>query len=82
VDTILGILPGKNYLDTRALADIVSVCLHRCQQWCIIEVWGKKENTKRHAYRIGGGHTCCKNGPPNEEVRSVCHEKEAMKGTV
>jgi hypothetical protein len=31
VDLILGILLDKNYFDTRALADIVSVCLHRCQ---------------------------------------------------
>jgi hypothetical protein len=32
VDTILGILPGENYFNTRALADIVSMCLHSCQQ--------------------------------------------------
>jgi hypothetical protein len=29
---ILGILLGENYFDTRVLANIVSVCLHRCQQ--------------------------------------------------
>jgi hypothetical protein len=28
VDTIFGILPDENYFDTRAFADIVSVCLH------------------------------------------------------
>jgi hypothetical protein len=32
MDTVLGILSGENYFDTRVLADIVSVCLHRCQQ--------------------------------------------------
>jgi hypothetical protein len=32
MNTILGILSGENYFDTRALANIVSVCLHRCQQ--------------------------------------------------
>jgi hypothetical protein len=32
MDTILGILPGEIYFDTCVLADIVSVCLHRCQQ--------------------------------------------------
>jgi hypothetical protein len=32
MDTIFGIFLGENYFDTRALADIVFVCLHRCQQ--------------------------------------------------
>jgi hypothetical protein len=32
MDTILGILSGENYSDTRVLVDIVSVYLHRCQQ--------------------------------------------------
>ena len=34
--TILDNTPGENYFDTHALADFVSVCLHRCQQvfWC------------------------------------------------
>jgi hypothetical protein len=32
MDMILGILPGENYFDSCALMDIVSVCLHRCQQ--------------------------------------------------
>ena len=33
---ILDNTPGENYFDTCALADFVSVCLHRCQQifWC------------------------------------------------
>jgi len=30
--TILDNTPGENYFDTHALADFVSVCLHRCQQ--------------------------------------------------
>jgi hypothetical protein len=32
MDTILDNTPGENYFDTRALADFISVCLHRCQQ--------------------------------------------------
>ena len=32
VDTIFHNTLGENYIDTRALADFVSVCLHRCQQ--------------------------------------------------
>jgi hypothetical protein len=32
MDTILNNTLGENYLDIRALADFVSVCLHRCQQ--------------------------------------------------
>jgi hypothetical protein len=32
MDTILYNTPGENYFDTRALADFISVCLHRCQQ--------------------------------------------------
>jgi hypothetical protein len=33
MDTILNNTPGENYFDTRALADFVFVCLHRCQQF-------------------------------------------------
>jgi len=33
MDTILNNIPGENYFDTYALADFVSVCHHRCQQW-------------------------------------------------
>ena len=32
MDTILDNTLGENYFDTRALADFVSVCHHRCQQ--------------------------------------------------
>jgi hypothetical protein len=30
---ILGIFPGENYFDTRALANIVAMCLHKCQHF-------------------------------------------------
>ena len=32
MDTILDNTPSENYFDTRALADFVCMCLHRCQQ--------------------------------------------------
>ena len=32
MDTIVDNTTGENYFNTRALADFVSVCLHRCQQ--------------------------------------------------
>jgi hypothetical protein len=37
MDTILDNTLGENYFDTHALADFVSVCLHRCQQGAKIE---------------------------------------------
>jgi hypothetical protein len=57
VDTILGILPGENYFGTRVLADIVSMCLHRCQhfvghisenKWKIRKNQRKSTNQKAH----------------------------------
>ena len=40
MDTIFHNTLGENYIDTRTLADFVSVCLHRCQQVFWRRCWG------------------------------------------
>jgi hypothetical protein len=40
MDMILNNTPGENYLNTGALTDFVSVCLHRCQQVFWHRCWG------------------------------------------